>query len=480
VGAPITIDEGPNAESVHISLVGTAGATGTGIDIVETLTKPHAAEAPIAAAGLTFLTALTRNHAAGAPITANAATVTTGLKYPHASGTEIFTVTPAGTRSLKVASVAGFAAGRAVVIDVGEAVERATIASVGTAGLGGTGITLSSPTSRAHFGPVTVEQITAPAGAVDIKLTDTPAPAPPAAAQPGGGQPGGRGADPGAGGRGGGFGRGGLPPPPVSLAPISVGDRLTIGDGADAEQVTVTSVGTGGLTGSGVSFTPALRKEHHGDVLVHDEGSGVTFSPAVRTALPAGAMATSAGTGVTLSAALSKPHDAGAQARALGSGVLLTEPLRAPVAEGDAFTSQMNAYYPQARWTAAIQNDFAARADWQIKPYAQANHAPVVSVPARTRTAAAGQAVALSGTATDPDGNRLAYKWWQYREAGTYPGAVTLTGADTSRATFTVPSNARPGQTIHLILEVEDSGTPPLTRYQRVIVTVSAARTPSH
>ena len=98
VGAPITIDEGPNAEAVHISLVGTAGATGTGIDLVETLTKPHGANVQISAAGLTFVNALTKNHPAGAPITGNAATLTGALKYPHASGLEIVTVTPAGTR----------------------------------------------------------------------------------------------------------------------------------------------------------------------------------------------------------------------------------------------------------------------------------------------------------------------------------------------------------------------------------------------
>jgi hypothetical protein len=377
------------------------------------------------------------------------------LKLSHASGTGILTVTPAGTRALKVTSVAGFAAGKVIVIEAGDAAERATIASVGTAGLGGTGITLSSPTTRPHFGPVTVEQITAAAGAVDIKLTNVPVPAP-TAAQPGG-QPGARG------GGGGGGGRGGATPSPVTLDAIDVGARLTIGDGADAEQVTVRSVGTGGLIGTGITFAPALRKEHNGEVLVHGERRGVPAS---------------AGTDVTLTAALAKAHGAGTEARALGSGVLLTEPLIAPIAEGDAFTSRMNAYYPQARWTAAIQNDFAARADWQIKPYAQANHAPVVSVPARTRTAAAGQDVALSGVATDPDGNRLTYKWWQYREAGTYAGAVTLSGSETANATFTVPRNARPGDTIHLILEVQDSGTPPLTRYARVIVTVSGARRP--
>ena len=39
---------------------------------------------------------------------------------------------------------------------------------------------------------------------------------------------------------------------------------------------------------------------------------------------------------------------------------------------------------------------------------------------------------------------------------------------------FVVPADAQPGQTIHLILEVTDDGTPPLSSYQRVITTVTA------
>ncbi len=477
VGAPITIDEGPNQEAVHISYVGSVGPAGTGIDIVETLTKAHAANASIAASGLTFTSALTKSHAAGAPITASAVAVTSGLKVSHASGTEIATVTPAGTFALKVASVAGFSAGKTVVIDSGDAAERATVMTVGTEGLGGTGITLVSPTTRAHYGPVTVEQITAQGGDGDIRLTNVPVPEPaaPAAAGPGRGGNAAQG-----GGGGGGFGGGGRgrgpAAPPVSLDPISVGDHLTIGDGANAEEVTVTSVGTSGVTGTGVAFSPALRKEHTGNVAIHIEGSGVTVSPAIKTAHAAGVPATSTGAGITLSAAISKAHEVGAEARGLGTGLVLTKPLDAPVAAGTQVASRMNAYYPQARWTAAIQNDFAARADWQLKPYAQSNHPPVVSVPSATVNSAPGQIVALRGTATDPDGNQLKYKWWQYREAGTYRGAVVLSGSDKPRATFTVPQDARTGDTIHLILEVEDSGAPPLTRYQRVVVTVGGAR----
>ena len=266
-------------------------------------------------------------------------------------------------------------------------------------------------------------------------------------------------------------------PAPVILDAIAVGDHLTIDEGANAEEVTAQTVGTSQATGTGVSFTPALKKEHNGNVMVRGEGSGVTVSPAIRTAHAAGVPATSVGSGITLSAALSKGHAAGVEARGLGTGLVLTRPLETPVSEGEPVASNMNPFFPQARWTAAIQNDFAARADWQIKPYAQANHPPVVSVPSRTISSAPGQTVTLRGTASDPDNNRLSYKWWQYREAGTYRGAVTLAGGDTLNATFTIPRDARPGDTIHLILEVEDSGAPPLTRYQRVIVTVANTRT---
>jgi len=39
-------------------------------------------------------------------------------------------------------------------------------------------------------------------------------------------------------------------------------------------------------------------------------------------------------------------------------------------------------------------------------------------------------------------------------------------------ASVTIPEDAEPGQTIHLILEATDSGTPALTSYQRVVATV--------
>jgi hypothetical protein len=80
--------------------------------------------------------------------------------------------------------------------------------------------------------------------------------------------------------------------------------------------------------------------------------------------------------------------------------------------------------------------------------------------------------VQLEGEVSDPDRNAVTVKWWQYNDAGTYPGDITLSAPIALKTTFRVPDDANPGQTIHVILEATDNGVPQLTRYQRVIVTV--------
>ncbi|WP_225848645.1 DUF1593 domain-containing protein [Streptomyces sp. HPF1205] len=141
----------------------------------------------------------------------------------------------------------------------------------------------------------------------------------------------------------------------------------------------------------------------------------------------------------------------------------------------DPYTGADDRAYPQARWTDAFQNDFAARVAWTTAPdHAHANHAPVAYVPPGRLDidVRPGQTVHLNGIAADPDGDACTSTWWQYREAGTYPGAVPVTDSATPHPSFTVPDGARPGQTIHLVFQVTDKGTPPLTGYQRVIATV--------
>ena len=144
------------------------------------------------------------------------------------------------------------------------------------------------------------------------------------------------------------------------------------------------------------------------------------------------------------------------------------------VTDYDPYTQKQEAAYPQTRWIPVLQNDMAARADWCVKGYKEANHAPIVKLNhSANLTIKPGQKVSLSGSATDPDGNELNYKWWQYEEVGTYVGKVALQNETQQQASFVVPQDATAGKTIHLILEVTDSGTPQLTRYQRVIAKVA-------
>jgi hypothetical protein len=126
------------------------------------------------------------------------------------------------------------------------------------------------------------------------------------------------------------------------------------------------------------------------------------------------------------------------------------------------------------RWIDVLQNDFAARADWCVRPFTQANHPPVAKLAhAADLKVRPGDIVSLSAKGTtDPDGDELTFQWWQYGEADTYKGAVQIKDAGKREASFTVPDNAGEGQTVHVICEVTDAGTPPLTRYQRVILTV--------
>jgi hypothetical protein len=132
-----------------------------------------------------------------------------------------------------------------------------------------------------------------------------------------------------------------------------------------------------------------------------------------------------------------------------------------------------------ARFFAAAQHDFAARLKWSVTPtYKGANHEPVVKIDGPLATSAPpGQQIRLRGVVTDPDRDTIAVKWWQYRDAGTYPGDVAISNDSSLDATLEIPTDAEAGQTIHVILEATDSGTPSLTRYQRLVVTVQ--RVPS-
>jgi hypothetical protein len=124
-------------------------------------------------------------------------------------------------------------------------------------------------------------------------------------------------------------------------------------------------------------------------------------------------------------------------------------------------------FFPQA------QSDFAARLKWSVTPqYKNANHEPVVKIDGPLNIlASAGGKIRINGSASDPDGNHVAIKWWQF-QAGSYPNKVVISDPTTARTEVLIPGDATVGQTIHLIFEATDNGTPALTRYQRLIITV--------
>lgn len=126
------------------------------------------------------------------------------------------------------------------------------------------------------------------------------------------------------------------------------------------------------------------------------------------------------------------------------------------------------------RWRDDFQNDFAARMDWTVKPVAASNHPPrpALSHPDRF-TVKSGQGFGLdAGGTTDPDGDSLSYLWFTYPEAGTFKGKIDISAENAIGVWVKAPIVDAP-QTIHFILRVSDKGTPSLTRYRRIIVTVT-------
>ena len=85
----------------------------------------------------------------------------------------------------------------------------------------------------------------------------------------------------------------------------------------------------------------------------------------------------------------------------------------------------------------------------------------IIAVSGQQRNPAAKPRVVITAGPELDDNNTL-----------TYRGDITFSDPSSLATTFRVPSEAEPGQTIHIIFEATDNGAPPLTRYQRVVVRV--------
>jgi hypothetical protein len=198
------------------------------------------------------------------------------------------------------------------------------------------------------------------------------------------------------------------------------------------------------------------------------EGDSGTFMPLLNTGLRMTVR------GAAASPAMSAAGRGAAGAAQGGRGPVTTETMyRSAMAGGPP--RQFNPDFIPAVW-----NDFAARMEWAVTPaFKDANHRPTVEVQGHLDISARpGETVSLAATTSDPDRNAVTVKWWHYKSAGTYPGEIKIVTPAALNTSFEVPADAQPGATIHVIVEATDNGTPPLTHYQHVVVTVQGSAGP--
>jgi hypothetical protein len=197
--------------------------------------------------------------------------------------------------------------------------------------------------------------------------------------------------------------------------------------------------------------------------------------------------------------------------------------------DGKSYTSDQATIW---RWRTAFMHDFAARMAWTVNAPADTNHNPDVVVNGVKGKAPiaidakVGTAVTLDAAgSTDRDRHALRYQWFFYPEAGTGIPSSTSGGAQappppptthappaTATASATATTGAKPGTpalvsaiapqpaggrptpkprvtvtngetavatvmpntpgVAHVILAVTDNGTPSLTSYRRIILTI--------
>ena len=143
----------------------------------------------------------------------------------------------------------------------------------------------------------------------------------------------------------------------------------------------------------------------------------------------------------------------------------------------DRSTLPKDAGVPRWRWREDIQNDFAARMEWTIKPYSKTNHPPDAVLAENTPdefTVNSEKEFHLNATGSyDPNHDSISYYWFQYVEAGDLNEPVNLSPFSQVLADLPVTApKVDSAKTLHFICRVTDKGTPPLSRYRRVIVHV--------
>jgi len=109
--------------------------------------------------------------------------------------------------------------------------------------------------------------------------------------------------------------------------PFSVGDKLIVGTPANRETVTIAAIGAAGPGGATIDFAPALAHAHSNGDAVVDPGTGLDLVAPLKFNHAANLPFNDRGTGISFTPATTFAHSSNEPIQPLGTGITLDRPL---------------------------------------------------------------------------------------------------------------------------------------------------------
>ncbi len=128
------------------------------------------------------------------------------------------------------------------------------------------------------------------------------------------------------------------------------------------------------------------------------------------------------------------------------------------------------------RWIPEVKNSFLNRLQYSIKNPEEVNHEPIAVINGDASNkiikiaAKPNKEIKLDASGSkDPDGNKISYRWFYYKEASDYPGEFSIQDPSLPVQTLILPKDLE-DRKIHIVLEIKDDASLELVSYKRVIL----------